>query len=40
MIKTIYFAIYLKPEDNRIGRQGSDSWIRLIQNRKSEVNFI
>ena len=31
----------LKPENNRIGRQGSsDSWILLTQKRKSEVNYI
>jgi hypothetical protein len=30
----------LKRENNRIGRQVSDSWIRLTQKRKSEVNYI
>ena len=34
------FVCNLKPEYSRIGQQGSDSWIRLTQKRKSEVNYI
>ena len=29
----------LKPENNRIGRHGSDSWTRLTQKQKSEINY-